>query len=106
MEIVVLLAAELDIQTAFNRFEEYREGLGVTFLQELDVAYEYLQRHPRIGRLYAEDRRRFLVPNFPFGIFYSLIGDRIVFCFCMDQRNLEDRPIGQVLSPLASTTRT
>ena len=73
MEIVVLLAAELDVQTAFNRFEEYREGLGVTFLQELDVAYEYLQRHPRIGRLYAEDRRRFLVPNFPFGIFYSII---------------------------------
>ena len=42
MEIVVLLAAELDIQTAFNRFEEYREGLGVTFLQELEVAYEYV----------------------------------------------------------------
>jgi hypothetical protein len=72
MEIVVLLAAELDIQAAFNRFEEYREGLGVTFLQELGIAYEYLQHHPRIGRLYAEDRRWFLVPNFPFGIFYSV----------------------------------
>ena len=38
MEIVVLLAAELDIQAAFNRFEEYRQGLGVTFLQELELA--------------------------------------------------------------------
>ena len=91
MEIVVLLAAELDIQKAFNRFEEYREGLGVTFLQELDVAYEYLQRHPRIGRLYAEDRRRFLVPNFPFGIFYSLIADRIIISAVLDLRQDPER---------------
>jgi plasmid stabilization system protein ParE len=91
MEIVVLLAAELDIQTAFNRFEEYREGLGVTFLQELEVAYEYLQRHPRIGRLYAEDRRRFLVPNFPFGIFYSIIADRIVISAVLDLRQDPER---------------
>lgn len=41
----------LDIQAAFNRFEEYRDGFGLKFLQEL--AYEYLRRHPRIGRLYA-----------------------------------------------------
>lgn len=78
MEIVVLLAAESDIQAAFNRFEEYREGLGVKFLQELELAYEYLKRHPRIGRLYAKDRRRLLVPNFPYGIFYSLSGGRII----------------------------
>lgn len=32
MEIVVLLAAEADILVAFNRFEEYREGLGVKFV--------------------------------------------------------------------------
>ena len=51
MEIVVLLAAELDIQAAFNRFEEYREGLGVTFLQELELAYEYLQRHPNSRKI-------------------------------------------------------
>jgi hypothetical protein len=67
MEVVVLFAAELDIQTAFNRFEEYREGFGLKFLQELEVAYEYLQRHPLIGRLYAEDRRRFLCQIFHSG---------------------------------------
>jgi hypothetical protein len=43
----------LDIQAAFNRFEEYRDGFGLKFLQELELAYEYLRRHPRIGRLYA-----------------------------------------------------
>ena len=72
MQLIVLLGAELDIQMAFNRFEEYREGFGLKFLQELELAYEYLRRHPRIGRLYANNRQRFLVPNFPFGIFYSV----------------------------------
>src|SRR5271157_1517269 len=53
MQLIVLLGAELDIQVAFNRFEEHREGFGLKFLQELELAYEYLRRHPRIGRLYA-----------------------------------------------------
>jgi len=29
MEFLVLLAAELDIQSAFNRFEKYQAGLGL-----------------------------------------------------------------------------
>jgi hypothetical protein len=64
MELVVLLGAESDIQMAFNRFEDYGEGLGLKFLQELELAYQYIGRHPRTGRLYANNRRRFLVPNF------------------------------------------
>ena len=43
MELIVLLGAESDIQVAFNRFEEYREGVGLQFLQELELAYEYLR---------------------------------------------------------------
>jgi hypothetical protein len=82
MELIVLLGAESDIQVAFNRFEDYREGLGLKFFQELELAYECLRRHPRIGRLYANNRRRFLVPNFPFGIFYAVEGDRIVHRTC------------------------
>jgi hypothetical protein len=41
MELLVLLAAELDIQSAFNRFEEYQTGLGLKFVQELELALEY-----------------------------------------------------------------
>jgi plasmid stabilization system protein ParE len=91
MEIIVLLAAELDIQAAFNRFEEYKEGFGIKFIQELELAYEYLSRHPRIGRLYANNRRRFLIPNFPFGIFYAVEGDRIVISAILDLRQDPER---------------
>ena len=81
MELIVLLEAESDIQVAFNRFEEYREGFGLKFLQELELAYQYLTRHPLIGRLYANNRRRFLLPNFPFGIFYAQISSQSVPIF-------------------------
>ena len=91
MQLIVLLGAELDIQVAFNRFEEYREGFGLKFLQELELAYEYLRRHPRIGRLYANNRRRFLVPNFPFGIFYSVEGNRILISAVLDLRQDPER---------------
>jgi len=91
MELVVLLWAESDIQTAFNRFEEYGEGLGRRFLQELELAYQYIRQHPRIGRLYANNRRRFLVPNFPFGIFYSVEGSRIIISAVLDLRQDPDR---------------
>jgi hypothetical protein len=51
IELIVLLAAESDIQAAYNRFEEYQEGLGLKFIQDLELAYEYLRHHPRMGRL-------------------------------------------------------
>jgi hypothetical protein len=34
MELIVLLATESDIQAAYNRFEEYREGFGLKFIQD------------------------------------------------------------------------
>ena len=91
MELLVLLAAELDIQHAFNRFEEYQVGLGLKFVQELDLACEYLRRYPQIGRLYANNRRRFLIPNYPFGIFYSVEGNRIMVSAVLDLRQDPER---------------
>jgi hypothetical protein len=49
---------------AFNRFEDYGEGLGLKFLQDLEIAYQYIGRHPRIGRLYANNRILQLVDQF------------------------------------------
>ena len=48
MQLIVLLGAELDIQVAFNRFEEYREGFGLKFLHGL-------RRRQNYGRFYRQD---------------------------------------------------
>jgi hypothetical protein len=33
MELIVLLAAESDIQLAYSRFEEFREGFGLSLFR-------------------------------------------------------------------------
>ncbi len=43
IELIVLLAAESDIQAAYNRFEEYQEGFGLKFIQDLELAYEFAE---------------------------------------------------------------
>jgi len=82
----VLLAAESDIQTAYNRFEDFKEGFGPKFIQDPKLAYEYLSNHSRIGRLYKSNRRRFLLSRYPFGIFYAVEGSRIVISAILDLR--------------------
>lgn len=86
IELIVLLAAESDIQAAYNRFEEYQEGFGLKFIQDLELAYEYLRHHPRMGRLYKSNRHRFLLSSYPFGIFYAVEGNRIVISAVLDLR--------------------
>ena len=57
-----------------NHFEDFKEGFGLKFIQDLELAYEYLRNHPRIGRFYKSNRRRFLLSRYPFGTFYAVEG--------------------------------
>ncbi len=85
-ELVLLLRADADIQTAFERYEEWQEGRGVVFLRHLDAAFELLRGHPETAPVFKNGHRRLLVAGFPFGIFYSLEGNRIVVAGVSDLR--------------------
>ena len=91
MQLIVLLGAELDIQVAFNRFEEYREGFGLKFLQELELAYEYLRRHPvLVGSM------RTIASDFSYRISLSVSsirskGNRILISAVLDLRQDPER---------------
>ena len=49
MEVIFLLKAENDVQTAFNRYEEVQEGRGKLFLNHLEVALGMLRLHPEMA---------------------------------------------------------
>ena len=85
-ELVLLLRADADIQTAFERCEEWQEGRGVVFLRHLDAAFELLRAHPEIAPVFKHGQRRLLVAGFPFGDFYSIEGHRIVIARVADLR--------------------
>ncbi len=85
-DLILLLQADQDIQTAFNRHEEYQTGQGEVFMRQLDAALSLLRQHPEIAPVYEGRYRRMLIRDFPYGIFYEAQPKRIVVGAIMDLR--------------------
>jgi plasmid stabilization system protein ParE len=85
-ELVPLLAAEIDIQQAYDYYEEFREGLGAVFMHRLDEAFGQLRVFPESGPVVHGVYRRLLVPGFPFGIFYTVEPRGVIVAGVMDTR--------------------
>jgi toxin ParE1/3/4 len=86
MEVVFLLAAERDLQEAYNWVAEHRQGKEQSFLRDVDSRLEHVKTFPLIGRLYRGRYRRLLIPRYPFGIFYVVESNRIVIHSILDLR--------------------
>ena len=86
MEIVFLLAAELDLSEAFAR---YGERLHVKF----EAALRHLQSQPELGAVFRGRFRRKLVIRSPFAIYYTIEGDRLMVYGVIDQRQAPARII-------------
>jgi toxin ParE1/3/4 len=86
IEIVPLLSADLDIQRAYDFYEDCREGLGAVFMHRLDEAFGRLRVFPESGPLVHGDYRRLLVPGFPYGIFYTIEPRGVIVSGVMDTR--------------------
>jgi toxin ParE1/3/4 len=91
IDLILLLQAESDIQSAFNRCEAIQEGRGELFLNRVDVVLGMLRRHPELGSVYAAPFRRILVRDFPYGIFYQVQPSRIIVNAVLDLRQDQER---------------
>jgi hypothetical protein len=85
-DLILLLQADLDIQTAFERYEEYQEGRGEVFLRQLDAALTLVRQHPELAPVYVGPYRRMLIRDFPYGIFYTVRPTRLIVAAIMDLR--------------------
>jgi len=79
MEIVLLQAAQSDLLEILAR-----EGDGMYVV--LDATLEKIRLNSGIGPKFHDHFHRKLVLNTPYGIFYSVVGDRIMVSFIMDLR--------------------
>jgi len=89
-DLVFLLSADVDIQTGYEFYEAVQAGRGEVFMRHLDVAFGQLRTFPEIAPVFRNSCRRFLVHGFPYGIFYSLEGRRIIVFGVMDLRQDPD----------------
>jgi len=85
-ELILLLQADLDIQVAFNRYEDFQTGRGDIFMRQLDAALTLLRRYPEIAPVYSGAYRRMLIREFPYGVFYQAQPKRVVVAAVMDLR--------------------
>lgn len=69
LAVEFLSGADADLQGAFDRFEDYREGLGEEFMKAVDAYLTRISVFPEIAPVYFHLVRRQVMPRFPYGIF-------------------------------------
>ncbi len=77
--MVLLQSAQADLLEIYCRH-------GEGSYHVVDAALESIRRMPEMAPVYHDHFRRKLVAGTPFGIFYSITGQRIMVSFVMDLR--------------------
>ena len=86
MELVILARAESEILATQAQLETVVAGLGDRFNQKVEEALDQLAIFPHSGAAYLKSFRRLLVQDFPYGIFYSVDGRRVIVQAVLDLR--------------------
>ena len=76
-------AAEADVEDAFQWYEAQRTGLGAAFRHAVDIAVVALEANPEAYAVLHRSTRRVLLPKFPYGLYYRIVGDQTVVVGCI-----------------------
>ena len=79
MEIILLQSAQADLLEIYALH-------GEASYHGVDEALESIRLMPELAPVYHDHFRRKLVTGTPFGIFYSIVGTRLMVSFVMDLR--------------------
>ena len=77
MRLIDHPAAEAEVVAAARFYEERVAGLGPQFLDEFDRGIEEVLAAPERWRIVKDDKRRYLMPRFPYGLYYRIAGDEV-----------------------------
>ncbi|MBI3815708.1 MAG: type II toxin-antitoxin system RelE/ParE family toxin [Nitrospinae bacterium] len=75
-----------DIELAFEWYEKQRRGLGFDFFDCVEASLKSILRFPEMYEKVYSDFRRCVIRRFPFSIFYTIEGDKIVIHSIFDNR--------------------
>ena len=76
-------AAEYDVVTAADWYDEQRPGLGAKFLASLDLAVAQISMIPESSPLIRSRVRRMALRRFPYLLFYLFERQEVVVLACM-----------------------
>ena len=70
--------AEGELLAAERWFEERSPGLGQRFRAALDATLDQIRAFPLSVQKVHGEKRRALIPSFPYALYFALVGDRVV----------------------------
>ena len=76
--LIILEEADQDIHESFRWFEDQQKGLGKRFLDELELYFDILSKHPTIFQIKKKNLRAAPLKTFPFLIIYEIEESDIV----------------------------
>jgi toxin ParE1/3/4 len=77
-EIIIQSEAILEMQEAFEWYEDQESGLGLEFIEEIESGYLKISKHPLHYTSVNEQFRRLRINRFPYLIVYEIEGDKII----------------------------
>jgi len=76
--IILKPGAVLMIKSAYDWYEEQRQGLGEIFLAELDICFKKLQSNPGSSRKILKNYQQARLKRFPYVVLFEIIKTDIV----------------------------
>ncbi len=77
MRLIYHPDAETELTEAAQFYERRVPTLGVQFLDAADRAVRFLQDAPERSSIVKTDVRRYLMPRFPYAIYYRVHSDQL-----------------------------
>ena len=88
-QTIIRRQAQLEVQEAFQYYQEKSEGLGFEFMRSLDAALQSVKRNPFAYQKIYSETRRVLLRKFPYALFYIAEENRIIVVACFNQKRSE-----------------
>lgn len=76
--IIFRPAAELELQEAYDWYDERESGLGREFTRSVDECVQLIRRHPEIFPAIHKHVRQGVLRRFPYSVFYFISSDVII----------------------------
>jgi len=78
MKLKLLTAAKSDVADAIAYYNTKKPGLGSEFAGEVRKAIERILQFPKAWVSVSANVRRCQINRFPYGVFYSLMGETVI----------------------------
>jgi plasmid stabilization system protein ParE len=69
--------ARAELLESAHYYEERNQGLGQSFIDDVEAAIDEIQQNPHACALVSSELRRKIIRRFPFGLLYVEESDRI-----------------------------